>query len=66
VGEQCLSTLYWHGSNPRQIPFGRLPIPYMIKSNHASGHFLAVRTAPERDEVIRTTTHWLGILHHFR
>ncbi len=59
VGEQRLSTLYWHGSNPRQIPFGRFSIPYMIKSNHASGHFLAVRTAPERAEVIRTTTRWL-------
>ncbi len=59
VGEQYLATLYWDGTRPRRIPFERLSIPYIIKSNHASGHFLAVQEPPQRDDVIRTTTRWL-------
>jgi hypothetical protein len=59
VGEQCLSTLYWHGSDPRQIPLERLSAPYVIKSNHGSGQFMAIRSDPEPDDVIRKTSEWL-------
>ena len=37
VGEQHLIKLFWHGTDPRAIPFDQLPDEYVIKPNHAAG-----------------------------
>lgn len=59
VGEQHLIKLLWHGTDPRSIPFDRLPVEYVIKPNHAAGKVIIVKGYANRDEIIRIATGWL-------
>ena len=60
VGEQHLVTLHWHGTDPRAIPFDRLPVEYVIKTNHACGQVIVVRGAVDRAEVTNQLGVWLS------
>lgn len=59
VGKHHLPTLLWHGTDPRAIPFDRLPAQYVIKPNHAAGQVLMVHGPADRHEIIRTVSGWL-------
>lgn len=59
VGEKHLIKLLWHGSDPRAIPFDRLPAQYVIKPSHAAGKVIIVNGHADRDEIIRTVSGWL-------
>ena len=59
VGEKHLIKLLWHGSDPRAIPFDRLPAQYVIKPSHAAGKVIIVNGDADRDEIIRTVSGWL-------
>ena len=60
VGERHLVKLLWQGTDPRAIPFDRLPNQYVIKPNHASGRVLVVSGHANRPEIIRTVSSWLA------
>ena len=60
VGEEYLIKLLWQGSDPRAIPFDRLPAEYVIKPNHASGEVIIVRGEANREEIIRQVSSWLA------
>jgi hypothetical protein len=60
VGEQHLIKLLWHGTDPRAIPFDRLPTEYVIKPNHAAGQVIIVKGQADRDEITRTVSGWLA------
>ena len=59
VGEKHLIRLFWHGDDPRAIPFDRLPDEYVIKSTHACGQVLIVKGQANRQDIIRTVSSWL-------
>ena len=60
VGAHYLVKLLWHGTDPRAIPFDRLPAEYVIKPNHAAGKVLVVNGRADRDKIIRTVSDWLA------
>ena len=60
VGNQHLVKLLWHGSDPRAIPFERLPEEYVIKPTHAAGRVIMVNGQADRNEIIRTASSWLA------
>jgi len=49
VGADVLIPLLWVGDDPDAIPFDTLDPPYIIKSTHASGHVLKVRSRDDLD-----------------
>jgi hypothetical protein len=59
VGEQHLIKLLWHGTNPREIPFDKLPSEYVIKTNHGSGQIIVVKGIVNCSEVINKLSVWL-------
>jgi hypothetical protein len=59
VGEQHLVKLLWHGEDPREIPFDRLPQECVIKTNHATNQTIVVKGKVDRSEIIRTLSGWL-------
>lgn len=66
VGEQYVPQLLWHGTDPRAIPFDRLPTEYVIKSNHASGQVIIVKGQADRDAISRTVSGWLARNYYFQ
>lgn len=60
VGEEYLIKLLWHGDDPREIPFDRLPADYVIKPNHSSGQVIIVRGEVDREAIIRQVSGWLA------
>jgi hypothetical protein len=65
VGAQVLVPLLWIGDDPAAVPFDALEPPYVIKSTHASGHVLLVRTRQDvdPDKAVTTLREWLGRCH---
>ena len=65
VGAQVLVPLLWIGDDPTAVPFDALDPPYVIKSTHASGHVLLVRTRQDvdPDKAVTTLREWLGSCH---
>jgi hypothetical protein len=59
VGENYLVKLIWHGTNPHEIPFDRLPQKCIIKPNHSSGKNIIVHGTADRQKVIETCQAWL-------
>ena len=53
IGIDYLITLIWHGDNPRDIPFDKLPSKCIIKTNHGSGRNIVIDGACDRDGIIR-------------
>jgi hypothetical protein len=52
VGEEYLIKLLWQGTDPQAIPFGALPTPYVIKTNHGSGGHTFVRDQADRTALV--------------
>ncbi len=66
VGDQYSPTLLWHGTDPRAIPFDRLPAEYVIKPNHAAGKVIIVNKRVDRNEIVRMVSRWLASNHYWR
>jgi hypothetical protein len=52
VGEQYLVKLIWHGQDPRDIPFAKLPEKCVIKTNHGSGGHFIINGAFDKSKII--------------
>lgn len=59
VGERYLVPLYWHGTDPDQIPFADLPHPCVLKSNHNSGGVAVITADSDPPELRRLARRWL-------
>lgn len=66
VGAQHLIRLLWHGTDPRAIPFNRLPAKYVIKPNHAAGKVMIVKGHANPSEIIRTVSDWMGMNYYWQ
>lgn len=56
-----LNELLWHGDDPAQIPFDKLPEKYVVKVTHGSTFNVIVngKESVNRDEVVRKCHQWL-------
>jgi hypothetical protein len=43
VGSEYLVPLLWNGNKPDEIPFGKLPLQFVIKANHGCGYNIIVK-----------------------
>jgi len=43
VGQSYLIPLLWNGNNPEDIPFDKLPMKYVIKTNHGCGYVIIIK-----------------------
>ncbi len=61
IGSEILIELYWHGTNPEDIPFDILPEKFMIKCNHGSGYNIPVtdKKSIDRDAIKRQLDIWM-------
>ncbi|MEE9368330.1 MAG: ATP-grasp fold amidoligase family protein [Pontiella sp.] len=61
VGPNCLTKIYWTGTDLREARTLDLPQRFVIKSNHGSGTVLIVkdRNAFDWDTAFKTTSEWL-------
>ncbi|HEX8755278.1 MAG TPA: ATP-grasp fold amidoligase family protein [Steroidobacteraceae bacterium] len=72
VGAQYLTGLFWHGQDPRAIPFDALPECYAIKTNHGSGRNIIVRGPADRAAILehfsralRQNYYWVAREYHY-
>lgn len=63
IGEKYLVPLLYVTNKPEEIPFDKLPLPYIIKPNHCSGYFIVVRDKKDinKNELIKQCRKWLKI-----
>lgn len=61
IGEEILVPLLWHGDDPREIPFDKLPKSFALKTNNASGTNIIVENKDNinKEEVIQQLDSWL-------
>lgn len=59
IGENYLIDLLWHGTDPNDVPFDRLPSKCVVKTNHGSGRNMILQDPVDRNEVIKTLHRWL-------
>jgi hypothetical protein len=52
IGAKYLVEMLWHGADPRQIPFDRLPEKCVVKTNHGSGGNIVLNGQIDRKDVI--------------
>ena len=59
---EILNTLYWHGTNPKEIPYETLPNQFVIKVTHGSTFNIIVKNKSELDieETNKKLNKWLG------
>jgi hypothetical protein len=50
VGSEYLIPLLWSGNKPEEIPFDKLPLKFVIKTNHGSGYNILVRDKTQLDQ----------------
>jgi hypothetical protein len=50
IGENILVPLLWHGENPKDIPWEKLPNKFVIKVNHDSGSVIIVKDKEKIDK----------------
>jgi hypothetical protein len=62
AGGQSLIPLLWSGDNPEEIPFGELPMKYVIKTNHGCHYVIVVNDKEQLDQrkTKRQSRRWLG------
>ena len=62
AGSDCLIPILWTGSSAQDIPFDQLTPPFVLKSTHASGHYIMVaeNDVIDRDEIVATASRWLA------
>jgi hypothetical protein len=65
LGEGVLPDLYWHGTDPRRIPFDEIPRRFVAKTNHGSGQVIRVAGPVDRKEVIEQIDAWLHSNHYW-
>lgn len=60
--ENILNTLYWHGTNPVEIPYDELPDKFVIKVTHGSTFNIIVSDKSKLDkaDVQKKLTKWMG------
>lgn len=63
IGEKYLIPLLYHTDKPEEIPFDKLKPPYIIKSNHWSGHTIIIRDKKDikKDKIIKECKDWLNM-----
>lgn len=66
VGKGFLVPLYWHGTDPAQIPFGHLPRRLVVKSNHACDQVLRMDADLDRSEVVTTAQTWMSEDYYYK
>jgi hypothetical protein len=54
VGSEYLIPLLWSGDNPEEIPFDKLPLKFVVKTNHGCGYNIIVKDKTQLDQ--RNTT----------
>jgi hypothetical protein len=59
IGEKYLVNLIWHGKDPSEIPFIKLPARFVIKANHGSGKNIVVNGAFDQVQIIKQLSGWL-------
>ena len=59
IGDRHLIKLIWHGANPFDIPFDKLPQKYVIKTNHGSGYNIIVDGYCDRKKISNNLRIWL-------
>lgn len=65
VGEkdcgELLNTLLWHGENPEDIPFDKLPRRFVIKATHGQGMNIICKDKDELDrkKTVKVLKRWL-------
>jgi hypothetical protein len=60
VGEKCLARLYWHGTDPGNIPFDALPPRTIAKTNHGSSGNVVLTPSTNREDAVRRLRAWLN------
>jgi hypothetical protein len=67
AGSDILVPLYWHGSDPRKIPYVQLPRQFVIKTNHGCGQVIIVDSLDKLDIDIvgGQLKEWLGINYYW-
>ena len=68
IGDALLTPLLWSGSAPEAVPLETIERPFIVKSSHAAGHIMRVRSSDNLDpETARETfRHWLRQNHGTR
>jgi hypothetical protein len=59
LGPGVLADLYWHGTDPKLIPFEQLPGRFVAKTNHGSGQVIRVAGSVDRDDMVQRIDSWL-------
>lgn len=59
VGVQYLPILYWHGTDPKEVPFQDLPGRYVLKTNHGCGQVIRVDGEVDRRAAMARLARWL-------
>lgn len=62
IGEKYLIPLLYVTNKPEEIPFDKLPLPYIIKPNHGSGWFIIIKKREDinKKEIIKKCKGWLN------
>jgi len=59
LGDEVLSELYWHGTDPRLIPFEDIPRRFVAKTNHGSGRVIRATDSVDQVDVVERLDVWL-------
>lgn len=61
IGEKYLIPLLYQTDKPEEIPFDKLPLPYIIKANHGCGWNIIIRDRKDihKKEIISKCRNWL-------
>jgi hypothetical protein len=61
IGEKYLIPLLYVTDKPEEIPFDKLPLPYIIKPNHGSAYILPIKKGADinKTEIIKKCKRWL-------
>lgn len=62
VGKEYLVPLLWTGDKPEEIPFDKLPLKFVIKTNHGCGYNIIVgdKTKLNHAKVKKQLKQWMG------
>ena len=68
IGDLLLTPLLWSGSEPEAVPLETIERPFIVKSSHAAGHIMRVRSSDNLDPTTARETfrHWLQQNHGTR
>jgi hypothetical protein len=68
IGDTLLTPLLWSGSEPEAAPLESIERPFIVKSSHAAGHIMRVRSSDSLDSAAACETfrYWLRQNHGTR